>query len=170
MTIYDDDNTAVTGVKCSLCQKHNTKGLNGSSIWNEQPCISVRLDVLRNHEKSSQHHTALRLDVAQEERDIALDQLQSQEFKAIKGAFKLFHFLIKRNIPYSTNFVPLLDICIELGAADLNHLQKGGNASYTSKRTIEEFLECLGDTVEEDTVAKFKNPLHGGHTINTLKF
>lgn len=133
--------------------------MNGS---NDQPCTTVRLDILRQHEKLTQHHTAVRLEAAQDKRDTAIDAYESQEFTAIKGAFKLFHFFIKRNIPYTTNFAPLLDICIELEATDLKYLQKGGNASYTSMGTVKEFLECLSEMVEEDTVAKFKYTVAAG--------
>ena len=45
-------------------------------------------------------------------------------------------------------------------------MQKGGNASYTSIRTVEEFLECLSETVEEDTVAKFRNTIAIGLMID----
>lgn len=61
----------------------------------------------------------------------------------------------KRNIPYTAEFVPFLELCVE--CPSLPHLSKGSNAKYTSKWTIEEYIQYMGDTVEDVIKNFFKS-------------
>lgn len=81
-------------------------------------------------------------------------------------ALKIFHFLIKRNIPYTTEFVPFLELCVKLGCPSLPHLFKGENAKYTNRRPIDEFLQYMGETVEKEVLCKFKDLLTAGFMMN----
>ena len=69
------------------------------------------------------------------------------ERKAFIGALKTTYFLNKREIAHTTNFMPLLDLGKSLGATYLNDMHIGGNASYTSERTMQELVRALGKTV-----------------------
>ncbi len=57
--------------------------------------------------------------------------------------------LTHREIPHTTNFVPLLELSKSLGVSYLSDLHVGGNAHYTSERCVQELLQCLSDTVAE---------------------
>lgn len=48
---------------CKLCQKWNTSGANCSMVWNKTGCMSMRLDVIKNHESSRMHKTAVELEL-----------------------------------------------------------------------------------------------------------
>ena len=51
----DNPRSAVTGLVCGLCRRHNTKPQNGSGTWTDIPCTSLRMDVLQRHKQSKIH-------------------------------------------------------------------------------------------------------------------
>lgn len=84
---------------------------------------------------------------------IRLETLEdNQSVPALQDALKVFHFLIKHNMSYTTDFADLVQLCVDLGATNLSYLYKGENAKYTSQRRVQEFLECMSDVVEEDVL------------------
>ena len=54
----------------------------------------------------------------------------SHERRAVIGTPKCLHFLVKSELPHSTNFSGLLDLAIALGCDYLKHLRQGSNVSY----------------------------------------
>jgi hypothetical protein len=159
----DEDGNVVDAMLCKVCKKHNTKGLNGSKVWSAETCKTVREDKLVTHASSSMHKDAVGVEMDGRNRiEEVMERTEQAEFTALKDALKIFHFLIKRNIAYTTEFVPLMELCVELGCPSLPHLFKGGNAQYTRRRLVEEFLQCMGETVEEDVIKKFRDSLSAG--------
>ena len=69
------------------------------------------------------------------------EKCNKKEFQALQDALKVFHFLIKHNMSYTTDFADLVQLCVDLGATNLSYLYKGENAKYPSQRTVLEFLE-----------------------------
>lgn len=61
------------------------------------------------------------------------------------------------HLQHTPLFLPLIDLCIELGATTLQFLQKGKNETYTSLTTVTEFLECQTDVVENKIQTAVKN-------------
>ena len=52
----------VTGIMCSLCQRHSIKQRNGVGTWTEKPCTLLRKDTLQRHKASSMHKEAEKLE------------------------------------------------------------------------------------------------------------
>ncbi|KAL5517223.1 hypothetical protein EMCRGX_G002726 [Ephydatia muelleri] len=63
---------------------------------------------------------------------------------------------------YTTDFADLVQLCVDLGATNLSYLYKGENAKCTSQRTVQEFVECMADVVEEDVLKKFRASVSAG--------
>ena len=68
--------------------------------------------------------------------------MNENEFASLLDMQTVLYFPIKHNLTINTLFMPLIELCIGLGATNLPHLSKGKNASYTSHRTVDEFLDC----------------------------
>ena len=142
---------------CSLCQKWNTKGANGSTVWNSIGCSSTRLDVVVGHETSVMHKEAISLELRTEANiNTAFQKMNNKEFAALIDAQRVLYFLIEHNLPIHTLYKPLIELCIRLGATNLPNLSKSGNAHYTSNRIVDEFLDCQSDVVQEKVEEKIK--------------
>ena len=66
------------------------------------------------------------------------------------------YFLNKREIPHTTNFVPLLDLAKSLGVDYLNDLYIAGNAAYRSERFIQEIVSALGEVIRRKIVTQIQ--------------
>ncbi|XP_046546632.1 uncharacterized protein LOC124256710 [Haliotis rubra] len=130
--VQNEDGVKYGMMFCSLCQKWNTKGRNGSMVWNKEGCETIRLDKVSLHETSPMHQDAI--------------SHEKEEAVSIKNAFRNFSGL----------FGPLIDLCIELGAPNIANLYCGKNASYKGHRTRQEFVECQVEVVEEEVEKKMK--------------
>ncbi len=90
------------GLYCHLCKRYNARNeRNGSSVFNQTPCISKCKDVLQRHASSSMHQLALR---RQHERlssdsDVGIRQAFSNSLAAQRraaiGATKCLYWLAK---------------------------------------------------------------------------
>ena len=88
---------------CSLCQKWNTKGANGSTVWNSIGCSSTRLDVVVGHETSVMHKEAISLELRTEANiNTAFQKMNNKEFAALIDAQRVLYFLIEHNLPIHT--------------------------------------------------------------------
>lgn len=135
---------------CNLCQKWDTKGRNNSKVWNSSGCVATRFDVVNRHEQSEMHKDAVFKEMAEDHSiDVAFDKLQKKEFEALKDAQKVLYFLIEHNLPYLSLYEPLIKLCIDLGATNLQCLSQTKNATYRSAATATEFLECQAELVEK---------------------
>ena len=63
------------------------------------------------------------------------------------GVMKCMYWLCKFEVPYSTNFVSLLDLAKYLCSTYLNEMV-GRNACYTSEWFMQETVCCLGKYLE----------------------
>ena len=62
------------------------------------------------------------------------------------------HWLAKEEIAHTTKFESLISLAVSTGAKEVKTLSKGGNAKYTSERTMHEIIEVLSATVEDEIV------------------
>lgn len=69
---------------------------------------------------------------------------------------KCLHFLVKREIPHTTNYGELLKLLENFGVKELQCLRTARNATYTSQRVISDFLNVLSSTIEEDVINKMR--------------
>ena len=61
------------------------------------------------------------------------------------------HFLARNHIAHTTNFDKLIELVVCCGGDDLKQFieSTGRNATYTSKDAVIEFVEAIGQWVEE---------------------
>ncbi|XP_067670753.1 zinc finger protein 862-like [Haliotis asinina] len=142
---------------CSFCTKWNMKGRNGSMVWTQVGCQTVRLDKITLHENSQMHQEAVKLkkDDVMSIHNI-FHSYSEQETSSLVDAQKVLFFLIKYNLLHTTLFGPLIELCAELGAPNIAKLSHGKNATYTGHSTVQEFLECQAEVVEEQVLQKMR--------------
>ena len=68
------------------------------------------------------------------------------------------YFLVKHHIPHTTNFTDLIKLQVENGDELLKkHVDDcSGNATYLSKISIAEFIECISYYIEERVLSSLK--------------
>ena len=113
---------------------------------------------MRAHSQSDVHIQACAADlaVATTLRDgTIIEQIhnvsEQQRVKKPDALLCCTHFLTLHHIPHTTNFDKLVDLIVSCGG---QHLQvflesAGKNAVYTSKDSVVQFVEALGQWVEE---------------------
>ena len=158
----DDDGKSRCAMFCRLCQKHKVNARNGSPVWCTEGCKTLRLDKVVSHENSEQHQQALKLETCHQlgiEASLSeKDAINSKEFAAISTAMKCLHFLIKHNIPHTTIYKDFIEFARdELECPQLQPLNAGKNAKYTSHRTIDEFISCMAEDIEETLKEKIND-------------
>ena len=144
------------GMICSLCRKHSRrprKSVVGRAVWTDLPCQSITRQALVKHSQSESHVEAVKMEatLCSSRGDggirMAFERVVSAERKAMLGALKCMYFLNKREVPHTTNFVPLCELGKSLGALYLEDLHKSGNAHYTSERFKQELVQALAETI-----------------------
>lgn len=73
-------------------------------------------------------------------------QIQLSLSKAAdKTAMQCLCWLVKEEIPHTTNYPSLLNTVKFMGCNQLKHFQCSENAKYSSRRITMEFLEVMGE-------------------------
>ncbi|KAL3888807.1 hypothetical protein ACJMK2_001167 [Sinanodonta woodiana] len=135
---------------CRLCQKHNTKSLNGSSKWNKEGYACKRLNKVKDHEQGEQHRQEFELETRQQ---LGIEKAINQE-----SITKCLKFLLQHNIPYTDIFKALIHFAThELHAPDLQHLSVGSDAKYTSHRMVDEFIDTMAEHMEDAVYTNIKS-------------
>ena len=124
---------------------------------------------MKSHSKSEVHLLSCQLDVeadrARKEGSI-ISQLQNvgeqqrlQNRKAIKALIRCTHFLAHQHIAHTTNFDKLVELVVSCGGETLQTFldRAGGNAMYTSKMAVVEFVNALRTWVEESLLKWLHN-------------
>lgn len=152
---------------CNLCSLHHKGSSFKNCNWVNQGIITVRLDKIKEHSISEMHKIAVAAEM-NEKVDQASEKdfgEESELFQAVKCAMKCLDFLISHNLPHTTLFEPLLDFCIgELHSPILVPLEKAKNASYRSYQTMNELLEAMSKTKEEEIL----KDINGSPFFSTL--
>ena len=75
---------------------------------------------------------------------------------AIKAHLRCTHFLAQNHIAHTTNFDKLIELVVCYGGDDLNRFieSAGRNATYTSQDAVIEFVEAIGQWVEESLLKR----------------
>lgn len=146
---------------CNLC----TKWSKQRNVWVSVGCTSLRLDSINKHANSVQHKEAMSREVSSEaDVQSMAEKMTSTEANALKDAQKVLYFLVQHKLPHTTLFKPLVELCCELGATYLPYLSKGKNATYTGHETVNEFLECQAEVVEETIIEEIES----GETLGVM--
>lgn len=98
-------------LRCDLCIKHNK---NQNSAWVSKGFATIRLDKIKEHEKSQQHSASIAAEIAEksESAECKINN-NSKEFLALKAAMQCLNFLVQHNLPLTTLFQPFLEFCTE---------------------------------------------------------
>ena len=154
------------GVYCIYCREGSAHAISarGSEIFLAKGFTGTRPDVLSRHESSSQH-TACAVSYRESIQRRATkrnvdDMILSGNYLTVDGeafcdALHCLYFLLKHEIPHTTNFLPLRKLCIQMGNLSLENLVlEGKNRTYTSEQSIQEMIEAIGYTIERDILKK----------------
>ena len=80
---------------------------------------------------------------------------------AIKTAMQCLYWLIKSEIPHTSNYNSLVKAVEFMGCEHLRHLNHGENAKYSSQRIIQEFLDVMGEQLRQDELQHlFSSPCY----------
>ncbi len=163
-----DETGTITGMMCSWCKRHKTKNkYNHKAVWSVTPCKSLRKDCVSRHNLSQQHKEAVELESFREAslKSGGIEQaFQSQislNRSAIKTAMQCLYWLIKSEIPHTSNYNSLVKAVEFMGCEHLRHLNHGENAKYSSQRIIQEFLDVMGEQLRQDELQHlFSSPCY----------
>ena len=53
-----DAESGVSGLMCTICQRHGAKQRNSAGTWTDKPCTYLRRDMLQRHKVSRMHKEA----------------------------------------------------------------------------------------------------------------
>ena len=156
--IYKQDE----GMFCKPCQKWQKVPRSGAPVWTNEPRVLLRSESLTRHSESNMHKSAIKqeLDCQQASIDGGIAQSFEHQWEAeesaVKAALACVYFLASEEIPHTTKYESLMKLLSYLGLPHLDVLNKGGNAKYTSYRTVDELLTLLGDEVRQAVVGAVK--------------
>ena len=77
--------------------------------------------------------------------------------RAFCDAMRCMYYLNKNEIAHTTNFSGLKELCVLLGNESLPALKKSGNTSYESEQTMQEIVEVIGLTLEEEILLEVRD-------------
>ena len=86
---------------CTLCQKWNTKGANGSTTWITVGCSSTRLDIVVKHEQPVMHKDAVSQELRTEaDIDTAFKNINANSNTPARCSLFAFTFLAMLYLRY----------------------------------------------------------------------
>ena len=152
------------GVYCSYCRKGATRGASrsGSESFISKPFTGVRTDVLLRHESQSVIHSeSLRLhreSLERQHQGMRVNAMINQQHvltvdgDAFCDALKCLYWLAKQEIPHTTNYRSLRELCVALSNDSLIKLNESKSHFYTSEQSMHEMLEAISVTLESSHI------------------
>ena len=95
-----------TGMFCSTCRTAKLNVRSKSGVWVSTGCKSYRMDKIRKHEKSLAHKDACTLVLSRGVENAFREQVLANR-AAILCSITCLYFLVKSEIPHTTNYVKL---------------------------------------------------------------
>ncbi|XP_060573920.1 zinc finger protein 862-like isoform X2 [Ruditapes philippinarum] len=148
---------------CTLCirhQKRPKKAAFGNATWVDKPCTWLVKDALRRHERSDSHDEARAFEAGRlapsNNVEAAVEEANSLHTKARVSAFRNLYWLMKREMPHTTNYLPLNELCKLQGANILNNLHQGENNKGESQRFIQEAVLTMGNLIRQSILDDVK--------------
>ena len=133
---------------CLLCQKYNKRPYD-RDVWNKTGCTRIRLQSIVRHERSAAHQDCLKQESESASTvNIASAINPSIPLNAIQQTFACLYFLVKQKVAHTTNFEPLLDLLEYLGVHAKSNIRVAKNATYTSRKSIQEMVSILSEVTE----------------------
>ena len=162
---FDED---LQGAFCKLCKKSGRPLQRTRGAWITRPFTNWKnaIQKMKSHSQSDVHLLSCQMEVeaerARREGSI-IRQLQTigeeqrlNNRKAIKALIRCTHFIAHQHIAHTANFNKLVDLVVSCGGQTLQTFldSAGGNATYTSKMAVVEFVNALGTWVEESILKR----------------
>ncbi|CAC5385846.1 unnamed protein product [Mytilus coruscus] len=121
--------------------KHRVSGFNGKRL--------TEFSLLKNVKggKKVLAYTSLATTV---EKEVTLNEM------AMELEMTCLYWLCKRELQLATNYVPLMNLCKDLGVDVMNALMVGKNAKYTSERFTQEALMSFKSIVKTPLICDLK--------------
>ena len=112
-------------------------------------------------EKSAAHQDCLKRESESASAvNIASAISPSVPLNAIQQTFGCLYFLVKQKIAHTTNFEPLLDFLEYLGVHIKSNIRVAKNATYTSRKSIQEMVSILFEVMENTVLSFINNSEH----------
>ncbi|XP_041377442.1 protein FAM200A-like [Gigantopelta aegis] len=134
-----------TGMFCSLCIKHRQSSKGGTGNWTKVGCKTYREEAMKAHLNSTTHQVAMQLELELRattstggiEASITLEQ------QAFMSSLQAMYWLVKNELPHTTNFGSLLQLLQDVGCKYLDSLNINKRTNYTSERTMQEMVVSI---------------------------
>lgn len=101
---------------CTLCIRHQRRPQRssvGSATWIDVPCTWLVRGALNRHQKSVTYQEAMAFEsnrLAPKNLDGVREEMTSLQKTARQAAFRNIYWLMEREIPHTTNYVPLNEL------------------------------------------------------------
>ena len=103
---------------CDLCVRHQRqpkKSVPGKAVWVDVPCSWLVRESLTRHARSDTHKEAIAFEGARVLTNTSLSTALEKEScineMAMESAMKCLYWLCKRELPHTTNYLPLMNLC-----------------------------------------------------------
>ena len=154
------------GVFCLYCSLNSSRSRKEvSKTFISEPFTGTRVNLLTKHSSTVIHEESTMAFRESQQRAsqgrriksiLENNQVTTIEGEAFCDAVKCMYFLVKREIPYTTNFSPLRDLCIQLGNNTLPLLDKTKNATFRSEQSMNEIVLAIGNVQENNLLLDVK--------------
>ena len=165
--VYDEHQG---GMLCLVCTKYGKPPVQVRGAWvtraiNNWPKAT---DLLKKHESSEWHLAALEAQgmalLGQKTGNVldriiaASDEEKRRNREVIKTLIRSLYFLVKHRVPHTTTFNDLISLQADNGNEIIKqHLSTcAGNATYLSKATSADFIECIGHHIDSSLLGGLK--------------
>jgi hypothetical protein len=105
-------------MKCKLCIRHQKRPKKvkiGKAAWVDIPCTWLTKDSVTRHSKSAAHIEAAAFEACRtkpaQSIQSSTEKVSSINLQAKVAAFKCLYWLMKNEIPHTTKYKTLLDLC-----------------------------------------------------------
>ena len=156
---------AEDGIYCRYCKDAVARGISrsGRTTFISQPYTGTRPYHLSRHESSAEHEARTKLyrekilriqtnqhvtDVIEGSRRLTVDG------DAFCDALRCLYWLAKQEVPHTTNFSSLKELCVLLGNTTLPRLAVSKNMTYQSEQSMQEILQAISSCLEEEALRK----------------
>ena len=146
----DEDGVSFDSMMCTICRDNSVNGANGSTAWSKNGYRTLRLDKVKEHEKSSQHREATQTALAAKEMETSTRNVFTVNELATQDAFKVLHYLVVNNYPLSS-FQTQIQLCKDTGSESLARFSMDDESkSHTSRTVVMEMLLLYSDTIRQE--------------------
>ncbi|XP_060558657.1 E3 SUMO-protein ligase KIAA1586-like [Ruditapes philippinarum] len=124
-----------------------------------QPCTWIVRKAITRHQTSDAHKEAAAFEAnrsAPKTIHGVVEEMTSLQLQARVAAFRNLYWLIKQEMPHTSNYLALMQLCKEQGVNILSNLDQGGNNNGQSQRFIQEAVLTMGQCLRDNLLEKVR--------------